>query len=196
VAGEPEPVVVPAVQPEVAPDGLDLQAVRRLWPDVLEQVKVRRRVSWMLLFDKVQVLGLDGTTLTLGFPDAGSVKAFSASGHDEVLRLTLIDIVGADWRIDAVHQPGAPATSGTAPTSVGVAAGDTGPDEPAGARGPVPWTPAPTPVADNPAPASPHPAEGDDTPAADDEDADSDLAGAELIARELGGRVIKEIGQP
>ena len=58
----------------------------------------------MLLFDKVQVLGLDGTTLTLGFPDAGSVKAFAASGHDEVLRLTLIEVVGADWRIDADKQ--------------------------------------------------------------------------------------------
>ena len=145
----------------------------------------------------VQVLGLDGTTLTLGFPDAGSVKAFAASGHDEVLRLTLIDIVGADWRIDAVHQPGAPATSGTVPSSPSGSAGSTSSDEPAGARGPVPWTPVPTAASDGPvAPASPHPPAGDDTPAADDEDADSDLAGAELIARELGGRVIKEIGQP
>ena len=194
---EPEPVVVPAAPPEAASDGLDLQAVRRLWPDVLEQVKVRRRVSWMLLFDKVQVLGLDGTTLTLGFPDAGSVKAFSASGHDEVLRLTLIDIVGADWRIDAVHQPGAPATSGTAPVTPSASSAGPSSDEPTGARGPVPWTPAPAAETEGPpAPASPHPPAGDDTPAADDEDADSDLAGAELIARELGGRVIKEIGQP
>ncbi|MFI5100879.1 MAG: DNA polymerase III subunit gamma and tau, partial [Actinomycetes bacterium] len=80
--------------------GLDVRAVRGLWPAVLDQVKQKRRVTWMLLFDKVQVLGLEGRVLTIGFPDAGSVKGFTSGGHDEVLRLAIMDVAGADWRID------------------------------------------------------------------------------------------------
>ena len=121
----------PADEP-AAPGGLDVHSVRRMWPEVLERVKVKRRVTWMLLFDKVQVLGVDGPTLTLGFPDAGSVKNFTSSGHDEVLRQVLIDVLGVDWRIDPVHQPGArPAASTPPPASSGPAAGPAGAPAPA-----------------------------------------------------------------
>jgi DNA polymerase III subunit gamma/tau len=159
----PDPAeTAPAAMPsDGAPDGgLDLHAVRRMWPEILDQVKVKRRVTWMLLFDKVQVLGLDERALTLGFPEAGSVKGFTAGGHDEVLRQSIIDIVGVDWRIEPVHQPGG--TGGT----------------------PVLASPPVEPTQD--------PAQ---SAAADDVDADSDLAGAELVARELGGRVIGEFGE-
>jgi DNA polymerase-3 subunit gamma/tau len=197
-------------QPQAAPadGGLDLHAVRRMWPEILEQVKVKRRVTWMLLFDKVQVLGLDGSALTLGFPDAGSVKGFTAGGHDEVLRQAVIDMVGADWRIDCVHQPGSGGGPGSAPASpASPSAPPAGPAGPAGpasnapgpraARGVPPGSsapPAPTGSADQSGgvgPGSPL----EDLPADDDEDAaDSGLAGAELVARELGGRVIGEFG--
>ncbi len=158
-----------------------------MWPEVLEQVKVKRRVSWMLLFDKVQVLGLDAGALTLGFPDAGSVKAFVASGHDEVLKQAVLDIVGAEWRIDAVHQPGGQATGSTPSTA------PSAPLAPAAAAAPEPARPVArpkpkiTPAAEPAADAVP------DLPSDDDEDAqDAGVAGADLIARELGGRVIGE----
>ncbi len=197
-AVESAPAEPAAVQTSPPPeDGLDLHAVRRMWPEILEQVKAKRRVTWMLLFDKVQVLGLDGRSLTLGFPDAGSVKGFTAGGHDEVLHQAIIDMVGADWRVDCVHQPG-----GTG----GPAAAAPEPDDP------EPVGPPPPPAtgrfaaaveaveqaaaasgAGGAGGASGEPVE--DLPADDDDDAaDSGLAGAELVARELGGRVIGEFG--
>ena len=188
-------------QPAQAKSGLDLHAVRRMWPEILEQVKAKRRVSWMLLFDKVQVLGLDERELTLSFPDAGSVKGFTAGGHDEVVRQSIIDMLGVDWRIVCVHQPG----GSSGPPGPTLAEPD-----PSGPAGPaLEATPAapPPPVdgpgklaaavqaveeADQASAASPG---VEDVPAADDQDAaDSGLAGAELVARELGGRVIGEFG--
>jgi DNA polymerase III subunit gamma/tau len=177
---EPAPAPEPEVAAEVPAAGageLDLHAVRGLWPTVLDQVKQRRRVTWLLLYDKVQVLGVGEKSLTVGFPDAGSVKGFTAGGHDEVLRLALIDVVGADWTIDAVHQPAAAPTRSSSPP----APADQGeviapaPRQPAG-RGK--GRPAPEAVAEE------HPGEG--------EDLDDDLSGADLVMRELGGQVIGE----
>ncbi len=178
----------PPETPAGAADGsMDVKAVRGLWPAVLDRVKQKRRVTWMLLFDKVQVLGLEGRVLTIGFPDAGSVKGFTSGGHDEVLRLAIMDVAGADWRIDPVHQPGAGATSAVAAKPDPAAAPPTpsGPDEvvsdPAGASGPA--------GSDTRADG------GADVPSASDDDAaDDGLAGAELVVRELGGRVIGELG--
>ncbi len=184
---EPAPLDAP-----VAEGGLDLHAVRRMWPEILDQVKAKRRVTWMLLFDKVQVLGLDERSLTLGFPDAGSVKGFTAGGHDEVLRQSIIDIVGADWRIEPVHQPGGPGG-----TPVLASPPVEPPQDPAPHAKQEPKDPAVPPAAAAPEATRlpPAAASGPDEPAADDEDAaDSDLAGAELVARELGGRVIGEFG--
>jgi hypothetical protein len=100
------------------------------------------------------------------------VKGFTAGGHDEVLRLAIIDVVGADWTIDAVHQPAATPT--TRPEQAGADA--------AGAATPRSAKPAgratPTPQAEE------HPDEGDDL--------DDELAGADLVVRELGGQVISE----
>ena len=193
----PEPSVDPApgatAETIAAETGLDLHAVRRMWPEILDQVKAKRRVTWMLLFDKVQVLGLDERSLTLGFPDAGSVKGFTSGGHDEVLRQSIIDIVGTDWRIDPVHQP-AGSTSG--------AAGAPPPPPPAPSEDTPPAAPAPRRLvvlptgsagasggSDDEAPVA------EDLPADDDADADdSGLSGTELVARELGGRVIGEFG--
>jgi DNA polymerase-3 subunit gamma/tau len=177
-AAAPEPTSAAAAPAEetVAPDGLDVHAVRRLWPEVLERVKVKRRVTWLMLFDKVQVLGVEGQTLTLGFPDPGSVKNFTSSGHDEVLRQVLIDVLGVDWRIDPVHQPGArPAASTPPPAGSGPAAGS-----------------APAPAPSSPAAAA-APAD-DEVDLTDSDDVAEGLTGAELIARELGGQVIGEVG--
>ena len=178
------------------PSGLDLHAVRRMWPELLEQVKTRRRVSWMLLFDKVQVLGLDAGVLTLGFPDAGSVKGFTAGGHDEVLHQAVIDMLGVDWRVDCVHQPGGSAGPvGAAPVDPQPSGPEQSPaPEVAPGRGPGRFAAAVQAVeeADQAGAGS---SAGEDVPAADDDDAaDSGLSGTELVARELGGRVIGEFG--
>ena len=46
---------------------LSLVDVRRLWPDIVEATKQRRRVTWIYLTQQAQVVAVDAQTLTLGF---------------------------------------------------------------------------------------------------------------------------------
>jgi DNA polymerase-3 subunit gamma/tau len=212
--------------------------VRRLWPDVVEATKLRRRVAWMHLTQNCQVVGLEGRTLVLGFSNAGARDSFVNGGCDEILRQAAIDVVGVDWRIDAIVDPGAragetrPAAEPVVtPSPEPVPAPDPGaPTEPPGWVAQTP--PAPSPDAsdapDGPAPEAGAPetpqargadpsaiaaargaisptrvagapvadtrAEADADAHPDDPDIEtSGLAGAELLERELGARVIEEI---
>ncbi len=70
---------------------------------------MRRRVAWMHLTQNSQVVGIDGNTLTLGFANAGARDSFVSGGCDEILRQAAIDVVGVDWRVDAIVDPGAKA---------------------------------------------------------------------------------------
>ncbi len=106
---EPEPRVEPAPQPPPARGGggLSLVDVRRLWPDVVEATKSRRRMAWIHLTQNCQVVGLDGNVLTLGFANTGARDSFVSSGCSEVVHQSAIDVVGADWKIETIVDPGA-----------------------------------------------------------------------------------------
>ncbi|MFD4224796.1 DNA polymerase III subunit gamma and tau [Streptomyces griseus] len=89
--------------------------VRNMWPDILEAVKSRRRFTWILLSQNAQVAGFDGTTLQLGFLNAGARDNFASSGSEEILKQALVERFNAQWRIEAVVDPsggGAPPQSG------------------------------------------------------------------------------------
>ncbi|WP_198652179.1 DNA polymerase III subunit gamma and tau [Nocardioides allogilvus] len=109
-------VVAPPATPEPAATGagsnLSLVDVRRLWPDIVEATKARRRVTWIHLTQNAQVIAVDAKTLTLGFTNAGAKESFLAGGSDEILRQAAIDVVGAEWRIDAIIDPSAQPDAG------------------------------------------------------------------------------------
>ncbi|MFE7111348.1 DNA polymerase III subunit gamma and tau [Streptomyces sp. NPDC057575] len=90
--------------------------VRNMWPDILEAVKNRRRFTWILLSQNAQVTGFDGTTLQIGFLNAGARDNFASSGSEEVLRQALAERFNAQWKIEAVVDPsggaGAPVQAG------------------------------------------------------------------------------------
>ncbi|MGW8487825.1 DNA polymerase III subunit gamma and tau, partial [Streptomyces sp. NPDC055886] len=90
--------------------------VRNMWPDILEAVKSRRRFTWILLSQNAQVAGFDGTTLQLGFLNAGARDNFASSGSEEILKQALAERFNAQWRIEAVIDPsgggGMPSQSG------------------------------------------------------------------------------------
>ena len=46
------------------PRGLSLVDVRRLWPDILEQTKNRRRLAWMVLSQHAHVVDVDFPVVT------------------------------------------------------------------------------------------------------------------------------------
>ncbi len=114
---EPAPEPTPEPPPESVPAGasagaLSLVDVRRLWPDIVEATKLRRRVAWMHLTQNSQVVGVDGSTLTLGFANAGARDSFVNGGCDEILRQAAIDIAGVDWRVETIVDPGATGATG------------------------------------------------------------------------------------
>jgi DNA polymerase-3 subunit gamma/tau len=100
-----EPTQSPVTPAPAETGGLDIAAVRRAWPQVLDAVKGRRRFTWMTLLDGVQIASLQDRMLTLAFADEGKRRNFGASGSDEILRQALIDVLGVDWRVDAVLDP-------------------------------------------------------------------------------------------
>ncbi|MEU5368242.1 DNA polymerase III subunit gamma and tau [Streptomyces sp. NPDC005951] len=116
------PVAPAAPAAPAAPDGGQNMAqgaaqVRNMWPDILEAVKNRRRFTWILLSQNAQVAGFDGTTLQLGFLNAGARDNFASSGSEEVLKQALAERFNAQWRIEAVIDPSG--GGGTPPQSGG-----------------------------------------------------------------------------
>jgi DNA polymerase-3 subunit gamma/tau len=112
-----EKVEIQAVVEEVkksaaAPvDALDVAALRRMWPEVIENVKKRRRLTWSLLSASAQILGLDEKALTIGIANAGARDSFIRSESDEILRQAFIDVTGLDRKIEALVDPSVDPTS-------------------------------------------------------------------------------------
>lgn len=201
------PVPAPA---SPAPSGGDTAQVRNLWPQILDAVKNRRRFTWILLSQNAQVAGFDGTTLQLGFLNAGARDNFASSGSEDVLKQALAEQFNVNWKIEAIIDP----SGGAAPPPAAANFGGR-PVAPAPASPPAPapsfqQAPPPPPVREASAPARPAPAEApsapaytppppqpvapeDDVPEEDDPDlVDSALSGHDLIVRELGATVVEE----
>jgi DNA polymerase-3 subunit gamma/tau len=95
----------PAPKVTSAPGAFDITALRRAWPDVIEDVKKRRRLTWSLLSASAQVLAVDDTAITIGIVNAGARDSFVRSESDEILRKAFVDVVGIDRKIECVVDP-------------------------------------------------------------------------------------------
>ncbi|WP_226483960.1 DNA polymerase III subunit gamma and tau [Streptomyces parvulus] len=113
----PAPAQAPAAQAPGA--GID---PRTIWPNILEAVKNRRRFTWILLSQNAQVTGFDGTSLQIGFVNAGARDNFVSSGSEDVLRQALAEQFNVQWKIDAVVDP----SGGSAPPPAGPSGGHGG----------------------------------------------------------------------
>lgn len=103
------PAAAPAPASAAAPAGYAPPSggpdPRMLWPNILEAVKNRRRFTWILLSQNAHVAGFDGTTLQIGFVNAGARDNFTSSGSEDVLRQALAEQFNVQWKIDAVVDP-------------------------------------------------------------------------------------------
>jgi DNA polymerase-3 subunit gamma/tau len=81
---------------------IDIAGLRRLWPDVIENVKKRRRLTWSLLSASAQIVAVDEKLITIGIVNAGARDSFVRSESDEILRQAFIEIVGIDRKIEVV----------------------------------------------------------------------------------------------
>jgi DNA polymerase-3 subunit gamma/tau len=93
---------------------IDAAALRRFWPEVIENVKKRRRLTWSLLSSSAHVLSVDEKAITIGIVNAGARDSFIRSGSDEILRGAFVDVTGLDLKIECVVDASA---SSTAPSS-------------------------------------------------------------------------------
>jgi DNA polymerase-3 subunit gamma/tau len=101
-------VATPAPEkPKASPahGAFDIAALRRAWPDVIEDVKKRRRLTWSLLSASAQVLSVDEDAITIGIVNAGAKESFERSESDVILRNAFIDVVGLDRKIAVVVDP-------------------------------------------------------------------------------------------
>jgi DNA polymerase-3 subunit gamma/tau len=121
-APPPVPRSVPSADPAVdtqdaqtqAQVGLTVTDVRRLWPEVLEEVKGKRRFTWILLSQNAQVAELRNGTLLLAMSNAGARDSFARGGSEDVLREAMVVVMGADFAIQTMVDPSA-APSAEAP---------------------------------------------------------------------------------
>jgi DNA polymerase-3 subunit gamma/tau len=92
-------------------DSMDVASLRRLWPDVIENVKKRRRLTWSLLSASAQIIAVDDKAITIGILNAGARDSFVRSESEEILRQAFIEVVGLDRKVEAVVDPSIDTTS-------------------------------------------------------------------------------------
>ncbi len=108
--------------------------VQQSWPRVLDAIKNRQRVAWMILNAQGRLLGVDGNLVTVGFEKPGDVQGFLKGKRDEVVAAALGDVMGGTWRVDVVVGGTGPA-GGAAPRGSGGPSGAPGPAD-TGSRAP------------------------------------------------------------
>ncbi|RLV57455.1 DNA polymerase III subunit gamma and tau [Aeromicrobium phragmitis] len=102
-----------------APGALTTADVRRLWPQLLDRIQHLRRFTWVMLSQNAQVAGVQGSTLTISLVNAGARDSFMNSGSDRIVAQALQDVLGVDWRIEAIVDPATqPGPGGGASQSV------------------------------------------------------------------------------
>ncbi|MDA0260401.1 MAG: DNA polymerase III subunit gamma and tau [Actinobacteria bacterium] len=96
---------------------IDAAALRRFWPDVIENVKKRRRLTWSLLSSSAHVLSVDDNAITIGIVNAGARDSFTRSGSEEILRAAFVDVTGLDLKIECVVDASTNSSAPSARTS-------------------------------------------------------------------------------
>ncbi|TRY16786.1 DNA polymerase III subunit gamma and tau [Tessaracoccus rhinocerotis] len=159
-------------------DGLTAAEVRRLWPDVLAEVKGRRRFTYMMLSQHAQVVDAAEGTLVLGFSNNGAKENFGTSGSIDVLADSLIEVIGVEFRITTV-----------------LAGGEAQQEDQRPAQRPAGQMPAsPEPQAAERASSAPSAPEPEPYPDAEPDDvslADADETAAGLLTQAFGAQVIE-----
>ena len=90
------------VKSERAPASADIAALRRMWPDVIESVKRKRRLTWSLLSASAQILNVDNEQITIGIVNAGARDSFIRSESEQILIDAFVEVTGIKRKIEVV----------------------------------------------------------------------------------------------
>jgi DNA polymerase-3 subunit gamma/tau len=93
-----------------AASALDLQAIRRAWPQLLERLLERRQMILRANLESVTATSYDGEVLELAFPPGRKFAVEKVRAKEEDLRSVLADVFGVSPRIRCVARddPGGP----------------------------------------------------------------------------------------
>jgi DNA polymerase-3 subunit gamma/tau len=85
--------------------GMDLVGLRRLWPEVIENVKGRRRLTWSLLSASAQISAIDDRAISIAMVNVGARDSFLRSNSDVILHDAFVEITGVDRTIEVIIDP-------------------------------------------------------------------------------------------
>ena len=102
VAVKTEQVKVESKPTNHKPSGVaDIATLRRLWPQVIENVKGKRRLTWSLLATSAQILSVDEECISIGIVNAGARDSFVRSESDVILSDAFEEVAGVRRKIVA-----------------------------------------------------------------------------------------------
>jgi DNA polymerase-3 subunit gamma/tau len=97
-----EPAKIEIKPTNQKPSGLaDIATLRRLWPQVIESVKGKRRLTWSLLATSAQILAIDDESISIGIVNAGARDSFVRSESDVILSDAFEEVAGVRRKIVA-----------------------------------------------------------------------------------------------
>jgi DNA polymerase-3 subunit gamma/tau len=102
-AKKAEPAVTSTPKPNAG--NLDVTALRRMWPEVIENVKKKRRLTWTLLSASAQILSVDENHITIGIVNAGARDSFIRSESEKILSDAFVEVTGMRKKIEVVVDP-------------------------------------------------------------------------------------------
>ena len=83
----------------------DIAALRRMWSDVIENVKRRRRLTWSLLSASAQIISVDEKHITLGIVNAGARDSFIRSESEAIVSDAFLEVTGVKRKIEVIVDP-------------------------------------------------------------------------------------------
>ncbi len=102
VPSKSEPIKVETKPTNHKPSGVtDIATLRRLWPQVIENVKGKRRLTWSLLATSAQILSVDDESISIGIVNAGARDSFIRSESDVILSDAFEEVAGVRRKIVA-----------------------------------------------------------------------------------------------
>jgi DNA polymerase III subunit gamma/tau len=93
---------IKTADPVAKNSAIDVTGLRRIWPDVIEEVKKKRRLTWSLLSASAQIVSMDENSITIGIVNPGARDSFLRSESDVILRQAFVDVVGVDKKIEVI----------------------------------------------------------------------------------------------
>ena len=88
-------------KPIEASGSIDITALRRMWPQVIENVKGKRRLTWSLLATSAQILSIDDESISIGIVNTGARDSFVRSESDVILSDAFFEVTGVRRKIVA-----------------------------------------------------------------------------------------------